>query len=133
MICKEELSYLNEAELALLLGVSRRMVRKYIKSGGLPCTGTGKLRRFDWHTVREWYLIYRVSIVDHGGQQRATLRQSVGSIRKCAASDARIKTTQHYERRLERGGTLSVSSPRAAQVADRLGRRRPMSTQNQTP
>jgi phage terminase Nu1 subunit (DNA packaging protein) len=47
-------------DIALLLGVSGRMVRNYIKNNNLTCVGDGRGRRFIWSDVREWYVSYRI-------------------------------------------------------------------------
>lgn len=87
MVQEQELSNLNEASVAALLGVSRRMVRKYVKTRGLPHFGNGRRRRFDWALVREWFLLYRLEIVDRGGRQRSTLRRK---LRKCGTSNESV-------------------------------------------
>ena len=55
-IVKDELEL---EDVALLLGVSERMIRNYITSNAMPCTGEGKTRRFKWDSVREWFANYR--------------------------------------------------------------------------
>jgi excisionase family DNA binding protein len=102
MCPNQELASLREADVARLLGVTRRMIRKYVRSRGLPHLGEGRSRRFDWRAVLEWYLLYRVSIVDRGGQQRSTLRQYLGSVRKRATERERTQAAGRYRRQVER-------------------------------
>ena len=97
-----DLCCLNEESIAALLGVSRRMVRKYVKTRGLPHEGEGSCRCFNWPLVREWYLLYRLEIVDKGGRQRPTLKLPVGNMRKRASSG---------RRKLEPDGPLRVRRP----------------------
>ena len=84
----KELELVTEKSVAALLGVSRRMIRKYLILHGLRCVGTGRSRRFVWLDVLEWYLLYRVEIVGNGGNQRETLAEKLRQIRNQAAASA---------------------------------------------
>jgi excisionase family DNA binding protein len=95
----EDLAKMTESTIAMLLGVSRRMVRKYLAFNGLPYVGTGRKRLFDWPTVLEWYLLYRVEIARNGGHQRNTLAVKIVKIRNQAASEAKAKCSDWHQKR----------------------------------
>jgi excisionase family DNA binding protein len=95
----ENLGSASESEIALLLGVSRRMVRKYFTKRKLPFVGKGSNRRFSWPEVLEWYLLYRVEIFAKGGQQRSTLRLKIREILEKAIYAAEANSTVRFEKR----------------------------------
>lgn len=55
----------------MLLGVSERMVRNYVKDKALPCKEDGRGRRFCWPDVLEWYVAYRAEMTGSDGSQEA--------------------------------------------------------------
>ncbi len=98
----ENLDSATESEIATLLGVSQRMVRKYMMRRGLPCMGAGSTRRFSWPEVLEWYLLYRVEIFSKGGQQRTTLGLRLREMLEKAISAAEADCAARFERREQR-------------------------------
>ena len=47
----------KEPELCLWLMMSRDTFRRWRKRG-LPCLGSGRLRRYHWPTLLEWLKVY---------------------------------------------------------------------------
>jgi excisionase family DNA binding protein len=52
---------LTVVDVAELLGVSDRGVRKWIKEKGLPANGDGRGFTLDWPTTLQWYVAYRIA------------------------------------------------------------------------
>jgi len=98
----KDLLALSEADVAALLGVSARMVRKYISKNDLPCDGSGRDRTFTWSRVLDWYLLYRFEIVAKGGRQRNILARKVRKLEEAAVSAAERECFEIAARRLAR-------------------------------
>ena len=54
---KADDDWFKEPELRLLLMISRDTFRRWRKKG-LPCLGSGRLRRYHWPTLLEWLKVY---------------------------------------------------------------------------
>jgi len=122
-----DLASLTETELAELLGVDRRTIRRLHKLNEMPAHGDGRSRRFNWNEVREWYLLYRVGIALRGGRQIGSLRDQISQIRKQAASIALRKASairdEQEARRRDRQALLERKCELRSGVK-RLSRRR---------
>ena len=102
----KDLLSLTEDGVAALLGVSRRMVRKYQSKHGLPCNGEGRARRFEWTSVLEWYLPYRIDIAQKGGGQSGKLGVKLVQFQDAAETKGRREAEARSARwaaRRERG------------------------------
>jgi phage terminase Nu1 subunit (DNA packaging protein) len=84
------LDSLTLSEVSLLLGVSERMVRNYIKDNGLQCVGDGKARRFVGREVVAWFGSYRVEMDGNGGNGAP----SVSSSEPETIDDATLRKTK---------------------------------------
>lgn len=117
-----DLEQLTEADVARLLSVDRRTVRRMYKTHGLPATGSGKARRFVWALVLPWYLAYRVDTAGKGGKQAGTLDFQILQLRKSAAARAVEQERAMLEVRRQRARSREVRL-RAAREARATTRR----------
>lgn len=57
----ENFTAMSVVDVAELLGVTDRGVRKWIKEEGLPATSDPRGFTLDWHSVLQWYVEYKIS------------------------------------------------------------------------
>jgi len=62
-------SALDTEDIAMLLGVSSRMIRNYVRDKDLPSKEDGRGRRFNWPDVLEWYVRYRAEMSGSDGSE----------------------------------------------------------------
>lgn len=64
---KDNFDALDSETVALLLGVTDRMLRIYCKDKGLPFRGDGRGRTFRWSEVRDWFIAYKIDQAGNSG------------------------------------------------------------------
>lgn len=104
----KEMAALDVQDVAQLLGVSDRMVRNYANGAGIPFTGDGRGRRFDWSAVLAWYVDYQINLRGSRGSAKAvttandpasiTLEQIKQDLRKTTAEADRLELKLAQER-----------------------------------
>ena len=113
MITKTYLQALKQAELAALLGVSDRWIRK-LTDEGLPGTGVGPGRTYDWQAVLAWR-----DRRSSGSNDPAQLSHA-DRLKKVQADDAELDLAVKQKTLMEASRVREVWSKSKAAVRARL-------------